>query len=220
MFYYTFSVINTTFVPCTALLYDSTAAIWTLKLSTAPLSISCGIHLMSSLVCGLFSRTLFFRYPPSENSHVGWDLGNRMTRSYRFDAKWVCPMGSYAWGIQVFSSKTEAAPHFSNRALEYFTRNLHFASLNDSFCTKLITPGHHIPKISICLTICWGGYLKDKVCENNPHTRKAIIKREIKWIPQEMLNGAVDNFNVRVASVLSYSSAVHGTNIVFITKEV
>ena len=26
MFYYTFSVINTMFVPCTALLYDSTAA--------------------------------------------------------------------------------------------------------------------------------------------------------------------------------------------------
>ena len=33
MFYYTFSVINTMFVPCTALLYDSTAATRTLKLS-------------------------------------------------------------------------------------------------------------------------------------------------------------------------------------------
>ena len=29
MFYYTFSVTNTIFVPCTALLYDSTAATWT-----------------------------------------------------------------------------------------------------------------------------------------------------------------------------------------------
>ena len=68
MFYYTFSVINTMFVPCTALLYDSTAATRTLKLSTTLLSISCGIRLisflmMSSLVCGLFSQTLFFRYP-------------------------------------------------------------------------------------------------------------------------------------------------------------
>ena len=68
MFYYTFSVINTMFVPCTALLYDSTAATRTLKLSTTLLSISCGIHLisllmMSSLVCGLFSQTLSFRYP-------------------------------------------------------------------------------------------------------------------------------------------------------------
>ena len=68
MFYYTFSVINTMFVPCTALLYDSTAATQTLKLSTTLLSISCGIRLisflmMSSLVCGLFSQTLSFRYP-------------------------------------------------------------------------------------------------------------------------------------------------------------
>ena len=68
VFYYTFSVINTMFVSCTALLYDSTAATRTLKLSTTLLSISCGIRLisflmMSSLVCGLFSQTLSFRYP-------------------------------------------------------------------------------------------------------------------------------------------------------------
>ena len=71
MFYHTFSVIlcffsNTMFVPCTALLYDSTAATLTLKLSTTLLSISCGIRLisflmMSSLFHGLFSRTLSFR---------------------------------------------------------------------------------------------------------------------------------------------------------------
>ena len=62
MFYYTFSVINTLYDPCTRLLYDSTAATGTLKLSTTLLSISCGIHLisplmMSSLVCGLLSQT-------------------------------------------------------------------------------------------------------------------------------------------------------------------
>ena len=67
MFYYTFSVINTMSVPCTTLLYDSTAATRTLRLSTTLLSISCGIPLisfliMSSLVCGLFSQTLSFRY--------------------------------------------------------------------------------------------------------------------------------------------------------------
>ena len=75
MFYHTFSVINTMFVPCTVLLYDSTAATRTLKLSTTLLSISCGIHLisllmMSSLVCGLFSQTLSFRYS-SENIQTG-----------------------------------------------------------------------------------------------------------------------------------------------------
>ena len=55
------------FVPCTALLYDSTAATRTLKLSTTLLSISCGIRLisllmLSFLVWGLFSHTRSFRY--------------------------------------------------------------------------------------------------------------------------------------------------------------
>ena len=64
MLYYTFSVINTMFIPCTALLYDSTAATLTLTLSTALLSISCGTRLVSllmmfSYVCGLFWKTLF-----------------------------------------------------------------------------------------------------------------------------------------------------------------
>ena len=65
-----------------------------------------------------------FQVPPSENSHVGWDLGNRMARGYQFDAKWVCPMRSYAWGIQVFCSRNEASPHFSNKSFEYLTHNL------------------------------------------------------------------------------------------------
>ena len=68
MFHYTFSVINTMFVPRTALLYDSTTLTQTLKLSATPLSISCGMYLisllmMSSFVCGLISQTLSFRYP-------------------------------------------------------------------------------------------------------------------------------------------------------------
>ena len=50
IFYYTFSVINTMFVPCTALLYDSTAATRTLKLSTTLLSISYWICLISFLI--------------------------------------------------------------------------------------------------------------------------------------------------------------------------
>ena len=100
MCYDTFSVINTMFAPYTALLYGSTAATRALRLSTSLMSISCGICLisfpmMSSLVYGLFSQTLCFRYP-SVNSEASWDLGNRMARSYRFDAKWVFPMGSNA----------------------------------------------------------------------------------------------------------------------------
>ena len=158
------------FVPCTTLLYDSTAVTRKLKLFTTPLSISSGIHLisllmMSSLVCGLFSQTVF-QVPLSQN-------------------------------ISGITS------HWT-----------------DSFCVKPITPGHSIPKISTGLTIFWGRYLKDRVCENNPKTREDIIRRETRWILQEMLNGVVDNFNVRVAAVLSYSSAVHGTNIVLITEKV
>ena len=77
MFYCTFSVINTMFVPCTALLYDSTAATRTLKLSTNLLSIFCGIRvisflMMSSLVSGLFSQTkLCFSSTSFENSQAG-----------------------------------------------------------------------------------------------------------------------------------------------------
>ena len=62
--------------------------------------------------------------------------------------------------------------------------------------------------------------MKDRICENNPQTREDIIRREIRWIPQEMPNRVVDNSNVRVAAVLSYSSVVHGTNIVLITEKV
>ena len=83
MFYYTFSVINTMFVPCTALLYDSTAATPTTKLSTTLLNISCAICLisflmMSFLACGLFSQTLSFKYPSQkivrwvEILGIGW----------------------------------------------------------------------------------------------------------------------------------------------------
>ena len=64
------------------------------------------------------------------------------------------------------------------------------------------------------------GVLKDRVYENNPQTREDIIRREIRWIPQEMLNRIVDNFNVRVAAVPSYSSYVHGTIILLITEKV
>ena len=61
--------------------------------------------------------------------------------------------------------------------------------------------------------------MKDRVCEYNPQTKEDIIRKEIKQIPQEMLNRVVDNFNVLVTAVLSYSSAVHGTNIVLITEK-
>ena len=78
MFYYTFLVINTMFVPCTALLYEPNP----IKLSTTLLSISCAIRLISflmmfSLVCGLFSKTVFQVHPQKivrcvEILGIGW----------------------------------------------------------------------------------------------------------------------------------------------------
>ena len=92
MFYCTFSVINTMFVSCTALLYDSTAATRILKLSTTVSSISCGIHLisllmMSSVVCGLFSQTLVFQLPCQkivrrvEILGIGWPVVIGLTQN-------------------------------------------------------------------------------------------------------------------------------------------
>ena len=151
------------FVPCTALLYNSTAATRTLKLSTTLLIISCEIHLisllmMSSFVCGLFPQTLSSG-TPSENGQAGWDLGNRMARGCRFDAKWVLLIGCYAWGIQVFCSVREMSRHLISRTEHLNTSGI-TSHGTDSFRVTLITPGHPIPKISTRLTIFWGGTWK------------------------------------------------------------
>ena len=61
MFCYTFSIINTMFVPCTVLLYDNTAATRTLKLSTTLLSISCGTRLISFLMMSSLSVDCFHK---------------------------------------------------------------------------------------------------------------------------------------------------------------
>ena len=77
-------------------------------------------------------------------------------------------------------------------------------------------PWEVMPKVFKCSV--WE--MRWQVCESNPQTREDIIKGEIRWIPQEMLNRVVDNFNVPVAAVLSYSSLVHGSYKVLITEKV
>ena len=82
MVYCIFSVINTMFIPCTTLLYDSTAATRKIKLSMTLLSISCAIRLiyflmMSSLDCGLFSQLFLSDTPQKivrrvEMLGIGW----------------------------------------------------------------------------------------------------------------------------------------------------
>ena len=166
-----------------------------------------------------------FQAPPQKIVLGGWDLGNRMAQGYWFDAKWVCLMGSYAWGIQCsvqemrwcLISRTVHSPHFSNRTLEYLRHNFPWDRLIlrqtdnpwPSYSQDLNPPDYFLRE-----------YLKDRVCENNPQTREDFIRRKIRRIPQEMLSRVVNNFNVRVAAVLSYSSAVHGTNIALMTGKV
>ena len=113
-------------------------------------------------------------------------------------------------------SPTVNSPHFSNRTLEYLRHNFPWDRLTlhqtenpgPSYSQDLNSPDYF-------LRLCF----KDRVCENNLQTREDFIKRKIRRISEEMLNRVVDNFNVRVAAVLSYSSAVHGTNIVLITEK-
>ena len=110
MFYYTFSVINTMFIPCTTLLYNSTAATRTLKLSTTLLSICFGIHLISlhfsfgilSCLWIVFTNSVF-QLPRQklvrrvEILWIKWP-GQELP----VWCKIVSPMGSYASGIHVF----------------------------------------------------------------------------------------------------------------------
>ena len=90
---------------------------------------------------------LFLLGTPSENSQVGWDLWNRMASGYRFDAKWVCPMGSYVWSIQVFCSVREMRRHLISRTEHFSTPDI-TSHGTDSFPTRLINTNHPIPKIS------------------------------------------------------------------------
>ena len=115
----------------------------------------------------------------------------------------------------MFCLRNKAPSHFSNRTLEYPRHNFPWDRLISrqtdnswpSYSQDLNPPDYFLR-----------GYLKDRVYENNLQTREDIIRKEIRRIPKEMLNSVVENFNVRVAAVLSYSSAVHGTNIVLITE--
>ena len=88
-----------------------------------------------------------------------------------------------------------------NRTLEYLRYNFPWDRLNSrqtdnpwpSYSQDFNPPGYFLR-----------GYLKDRVFGNNPQSREDIIRKEVRRIAQEMLNGVVDNFIVPVAAVLSY----------------
>ena len=66
--------------------------------------------------------------------------------------KWVCPMGSYVWGIHVFSSVRGMRCHLITRTEHLNTSGI-TSHGTESFHVKTITPSHPIPKISTRLTI-------------------------------------------------------------------
>ena len=54
------------------------------------------------------------------------------------------------------------------------------------------------------------GYLKERVYEDNPDTIERLkknVKREIRRIPNDVLERVMDNFNVRVANVIQQRGA-------------
>ena len=197
MFCYTFSIINTMFVPCIVLLYDNTAATWTLKLSTTLLSISCGI-----LSCQWIAFTnSVFQLPPLKRVEIlgiGWLEVIGFTRNVPIPWEVMPEVIKYSVREMRYASFLE-----QNRKMNTSGITSHGT---DSFHVKPITPSHFIPKISNRRTIFWGSTWNIEF-ENNPQTRGDIIRKEIRWIPEEMLNRVVDSFNVRAAALLSYSSA-------------
>ena len=138
-----------------------------------------------------------------------WQCISWLKISYKSFKIWFSSVLFEKWGGDSFLEQ--------NRTLEYLRHSIQWDRLIlrqtdnswPSYSQDLNPPDYFLR-----------GYLKDRVCENNPQTREDIIRREIRRIPQEMLNRVVDNFNVWVAAVLSYSSAVHGMNIVLITEKV
>ena len=150
------------FVPCTTLLYDSTAATRTIKCSQLDWAFLVQSVWFLFWWCPLDCFLKFcLSGTRSENSQAGWDLGNRMARGYWFDVKWICTMRSHARGIQVFCSRW----WFEMRwCLISRTEHLNTSGMTshgtDSFHGKPITPGHPIPKISTSLNFFWRGIWK------------------------------------------------------------
>ena len=137
-----------------------------------------------------------FRYP-LKNSKAGWDLGNRMARGYWFDVKWACPVGGYAWGIQVLCSRW----WFEMRwCLISWRGHLNTSGITshvtDSFHVKPMTPGHPIPKIWTCLTIFWGGTWKTEFVK--------IIHRQKRTSSEKKSDGLHKKCSIELWTILLF----------------
>ena len=153
--------------------------------------------------------------PSENNSEAGLELENTMARGYRFDAKWVCPMGSYAWGIQVFCSVREMRHHLISQ-IEHLNTSDTTSHGTESFRAKPITPIHPIPKISTCLS-----------SERKTEFVKTIDRQE-RTSSEKKSDGFHKKCSIQFWKTLMFelllcchtAATVHGTNIVFITEKV
>ena len=144
-----------------------------------------------------------FQVPPQkivkwvEILGIGWPGVIGLTRNESVPWKvmpklFKCSVREMRWRL-IF--RTEHSPHFSNITLEYLRHNFSW--------DRLISRQTHNPWPSCSQNLnqpdyFLRGYLKDRVCENNPQTREDIIRKGIRQIPQERLSRVVDNFNDRV----------------------
>ena len=158
--------------------------------------------------CAIGKRGIFGPYIFEDND------GNRVTvnaeRYIEMMRRKFVPALRRKRGIDmntVVFQQDKAPPHCSNRTLEflrlYFPGDRLISRRTDNpwppYSPDLNPPDYFL----------WG-YLKDRVYENNPQTTEVLkdnIRREIRWIPQEMLSRVVDNFNVRVAAVIQRRGA-------------
>ena len=84
-----------------------------------------------------------FQVPPQKIVRGGWDLGNRMARGYRLNAKWVCPLESTAWGIQEFCSSNEVASHLARTPQCSYQCLSSFSMQEQTFFASSTTRSHN-----------------------------------------------------------------------------
>ena len=167
------------FGPCPALLYDSTTATRTLKLSTTLLGIFCEnpFDFISDdvLYCPWIVFKNFLSGTPSENNQAGWDLGVR----------WPGVIGliqneSVPWELkpEVFKCSVQE----TRRHLISWTENLNTSGITsrgrDSFCDKPITSGYPIPKISTRLTIFWGSIWNTEFVKTTHRQERTLSEKK------------------------------------------
>ena len=135
MFYYTFSVINTIFVPRLSLLCSSNSNIKIIHNSIEYILCNPSDFFSNDvLFCLWIVFTNFvFQVLPQKIVRRVEILGMGWLGVIGFTRNASVPMGSYAWHTQVFCSRNEVTPHISNRTLEYLRHNLNRDKNRDIF---------------------------------------------------------------------------------------